>query len=157
MSPEIDWYAVLGVANDATRDEIVHAYRRLAHASHPDVRPGDPDAAHRFQEVTAAYEVLADAARRTDYDQTRRAEQAGSSSRQAGVSDWLIAHRSANVTSWSASRARGGLGEPLARVGPVRVDPAGRGASDREPRWLRSSPTFDVAGWLTAWLEERSW
>nr|WP_314444784.1 J domain-containing protein [uncultured Sphingomonas sp.] len=50
--------AVLEVESDASFDEIKAAHRRLAKASHPDLKPGDTDAAKRFQAVQAAYDVL---------------------------------------------------------------------------------------------------
>jgi molecular chaperone DnaJ len=62
-----DHYAVLGVAHDATQDEIKRAYRRLARELHPDVNP-DTEASERFKDVTAAYEILSDAQRRQMYD-----------------------------------------------------------------------------------------
>ncbi len=49
---------VLEVESDASFEDIKSAYRRLAKASHPDVAPGDEEAAKRFQSVQAAYEVL---------------------------------------------------------------------------------------------------
>ena len=49
---------VLNLEGDASFDEIKAAWRRLAKANHPDVRPGDAEAATRFQAVQAAYEVL---------------------------------------------------------------------------------------------------
>jgi hypothetical protein len=49
---------VLEVESDASFEDIKSAYRRLAKASHPDVAPGDEEAARRFQSVQAAYEVL---------------------------------------------------------------------------------------------------
>ena len=49
---------VLGLESDAGFDEVKAAWRRLAKANHPDVRPGDAEAATRFQAVQAAYEVL---------------------------------------------------------------------------------------------------
>src|SRR3954463_3332228 len=49
---------VLGVETDATSEQIKAAYRRLAKANHPDAAPGDAEAATRFQQVQAAYEVL---------------------------------------------------------------------------------------------------
>jgi molecular chaperone DnaJ len=62
-----DLYAVLGVARDATPEEIKRAYRKLARELHPDVNP-DPATQDRFKDVTAAYEVLSDADKRQMYD-----------------------------------------------------------------------------------------
>lgn len=63
-----DHYAVLGVARDAGQDEIKRAYRKLARELHPDANPGDAAAHERFKEVTHAYEVLSDPAKRQNYD-----------------------------------------------------------------------------------------
>mgnify|MGYP002683653608 FL=1 len=52
-----DYYAALGVARDATPEEIKRAYRKLARELHPDVNP-DPATQDRFKEVTAAHEAL---------------------------------------------------------------------------------------------------
>jgi len=49
---------VLEVETDASFEDIKSAYRRLAKANHPDAAPGDQEAARRFQQVQAAYEVL---------------------------------------------------------------------------------------------------
>ena len=53
-----DPYKVLGVSRDASDDEIKRAYRRLAKKYHPDVNPGDTEAARKMQEINAAYEQI---------------------------------------------------------------------------------------------------
>ena len=55
-----DPYKVLGVSPDASDEEIKRAYRRLAKKYHPDLNPGDQEAARRMQEVNAAYEQIKD-------------------------------------------------------------------------------------------------
>ena len=54
----MDPYKVLGVSPDASDDEIKRAYRKLAKKYHPDLNPGDEEAARKMQEVNAAYEAI---------------------------------------------------------------------------------------------------
>lgn len=72
----VDYYKVLGVAPEASADDIKKAYRRLARKYHPDVSK-EANAEARFKEVGEAYEVLKDADKRAEYDQLRRYGGAG--------------------------------------------------------------------------------
>src|SRR6266699_3031988 len=66
---EKDYYKVLGVPEEATDKDIRRAYRKLAKEHHPDSNPGHED---RFKEISAAYDVLSDAEKRTAYDEVQR-------------------------------------------------------------------------------------
>jgi molecular chaperone DnaJ len=64
----MDLYILLGVEREASNAEIKRAYRRLARRFHPDINPGDRDAASHFQQILNAYETLSDPDRRRQYD-----------------------------------------------------------------------------------------
>jgi curved DNA-binding protein len=66
-----DYYEIMGVARDASPDDIKRAYRRLARKYHPDVSK-EKDAEKRFKEIGEAYEVLRDPEKRAAYDQLGR-------------------------------------------------------------------------------------
>jgi len=68
---EKDYYKALGVAKDASADEIKKVYRKLARELHPDKNPGDAKSEARFKEVSEAYDVLSDPAKRKEYDEAR--------------------------------------------------------------------------------------
>ncbi len=68
---EKDYYATLGVSEDASAADITKAYRKLARKLHPDANPGDPSAEDRFKEVSSAYDVIGDDDKRKSYDQVR--------------------------------------------------------------------------------------
>lgn len=63
-----DYYATLGVARDASADDLKRAYRKLAMQYHPDRNPGDKAAEAKFKEVNEAYDVLKDDQKRAAYD-----------------------------------------------------------------------------------------
>lgn len=69
-----DYYAILGVSEQATDEELRRAYRRLALTHHPDKNPGDPKAGERFKEISESYAVLMDQGKRRQYDAFRQSQ-----------------------------------------------------------------------------------
>ena len=118
-----DLYGLLGVAAGASRAEIVRAYRRKAHASHPDAQPGDPGASARFRALTYAYDVLIDPARRADYDRRR--------ARTRNLPQPEPGGQPGQTRAWpphpaDPGSAPGPAQGPLLWAGPVHVEPPGR-------------------------------
>jgi curved DNA-binding protein CbpA len=106
-----DYYAVLGVPETATHDEIIRAYRRLARTSHPDADLGNPQAADDFERLVAAREVLGDPATRAAYDQLRAS--------RARTTPRVRRADAPPPASPVGTRAPGGHPEPAIRPGPV--------------------------------------
>ncbi len=66
-----DYYKILGVDRNATKEEIQRAFRQLAKKYHPDANPDNrKEAEEKFKEISEAYEVLSDDNKRRMYDQT---------------------------------------------------------------------------------------
>jgi len=63
-----DYYEVLGVSKNASKEEIKKAYRKQAMQFHPDRNPGDKSAEDNFKEAAEAYEILSDDQKKAKYD-----------------------------------------------------------------------------------------
>lgn len=74
---EKDFYAILGVPQDASESDVKKAYRKLARQWHPDQNPGDAAAEQRFKEVGEANAVLSDPEQRQEYDAVRQMARGG--------------------------------------------------------------------------------
>lgn len=108
MAARKDYYAVLGVPPEASREQIKRRFRNLARDSHPDANPGDPEAEARFRDIAEAYEVLSDPQRRAAYD---RGERLGDLfSTFAGFDDLLDLF-------FGSAGMRGGFGQPTGPAG----------------------------------------
>ena len=108
----VEAFGVLGIPADSDRDAVVHAYRSLARATHPDVSD-DPDAADRFATVAAAYQLVSKDPRTTSMIPVRIHEAApGDDGMGAGI---------------CPGRGRVGLGwAGASQLGHVDVDDSGR-------------------------------
>lgn len=74
---EKDYYKVLGVAKDASKEDVKRAYRKLAQKYHPDANKGDKTAEERFKEISEAHAVLSNDEKRREYDQMRTFVESG--------------------------------------------------------------------------------
>ncbi len=79
-----DFYSTLGVARDASQDDIKKAYRKLAMKYHPDRNPDNKEAEAKFKELSQAYEVLSSDQKRRQYDQFGTTDQNQGSSAGGG-------------------------------------------------------------------------
>ena len=74
---EKDYYKVLGVSKEASKEDIKRAYRKLAQKYHPDANKGNDQAETRFKEISEAHAVLSNPEKRAEYDEMRRLFEAG--------------------------------------------------------------------------------
>jgi curved DNA-binding protein len=105
MADRRDYYDVLGVARNASSEDIQRTYRKLAREYHPDVNK-DPGAEERFKEVAEAYDVLSDPDTRRRYD--------------AFGHDFRQVPEGVDADTWARARAGAGAGAGPGRGGPRR-------------------------------------
>jgi hypothetical protein len=135
QEPARDLYQLLGVARDASREEIALAWRSRARDEHPDARHGDDGAPARFRALAEAWAVLGDPGRRAAYD---RGLDPGQTLGRVRIT---VRHSPAGPgpgpgADGSAAPPSGACGPPLV-AGPVRVEGGSRPLS-----------------WAGAWDEE---
>jgi DnaJ domain len=142
-----DPYRVLGVGAGASRQDIARAYRRAVQGAHPDARPADPRAAARFRELTDAYDLLTDPARRAAYDRAHHpAGDAGAqpSPPQPAMARWPGPRRPLAPPS----------GQPI-WAGPVHIEPPAAPASEHDPARPPAADVEDPPVILGAWPGRR--
>jgi len=144
---EKDFYKVLGVAKDATPEDIKKAYRKLARANHPDQNPGNPAAEQRFKEISEANDVLSSESKRKEYDEARRLFGSGGfrmpgSGGQAGGQGGF-GFDVGDLFNRSGSTGGGGLGDIL---GGMFGGAAVATAQDVQPRGEASPAELPVYG-----------
>jgi curved DNA-binding protein len=102
-----DYYKVLGVERNASKDDIKRAYRKLAMKTHPDRNPGNAKAEEQFKEINEAYQVLNDPEKRSRYDQLGESysqwQQGGAPSGGFNWEDWFTPTQSGKTSSRSGN------------------------------------------------------
>ncbi len=115
-----DFYEVLGVSRDSTKEEIKRAYRRLARKYHPDVNK-ESGAEDTFKEINRAYEVLSDTELKSRYDRFGEAGLGGAAS-ASGFQDMAGMGGFADIFESFFTNFAGGAAYSRSRTGPVRGD-----------------------------------
>ena len=120
---EKDYYKVLGVSSTATEKEIKAAYRKLSKQYHPDANKGSEE---RFKDISAAYDVLGDSAKRKEYDDVRAmgpaANPFGGAPGGGGFTTNFRVDDLGDLLGGLFNRGRGGPGRSRTTVGPRRGD-----------------------------------
>ncbi len=147
MSPTGDYYDLLGVARDASSDEIKRAYRRRARESHPDIAEDD-GAEERFKQVSEAYETLSDPDRRAMYDRYGSAGPRGYGDPfggAAGVDDLFSVFFGGGFGAASRQPAQRVEGRDLAAQVAVTLEEAATGA-EKELSYARDAECATCKG-----------
>ena len=156
MAPQREWYdkdyyKTLGVSDKADAKEITKAYRKLARELHPDANPGNAKAEEKFKDVSSAYDVLGDDAKRKEYDEVRRLGPMGNPFGGGGVQGGGGGHNF-NVGTDGMGDLLGGLFNRQRRAGGTA---GGRGVGPQRGEDLTASLSLefvDAAHGLTTTL-----
>ncbi len=122
-----DLYEILGVAKNASDDELKKAYRKLAIQYHPDKNPGDKAAEEKFKEIAETYSVLSDPQKRARYDQYGHAGLGGNGGGAGGFSMDDIFSQFGDIFGDSSpfgdifGRSRGGGGRAVRKGSDLRI------------------------------------
>ncbi len=130
-----DYYEILGVAKNASEDEIKKSYRKLAMKHHPDRNPDDKDAEEKFKEAKEAYEMLSDPQKRAAYDHFGH----------AGVDPNAAA---GGFGSGGGAGFNGGFAEAF---GDIFGDIFGGAGGARRCPWRRAAAPFAAPTCATTW------
>jgi molecular chaperone DnaJ len=141
MANEKDLYGILGVKKSASDDEVRSAYRKLARKFHPDVNQGDKSAEERFKELSAAYEVLSDSAKRKLYDEFGA----------VGLRDGFDVQKARAYERWSQAQS-GAAGWPTGGAGGMGgMGASGPGAGGM-PGGMPGGAQFDLSDIFGDWF-----
>ncbi len=109
-----DYYKILGVAKNASGEDVKRAYRKLAMKYHPDRNPGDKSAENQFKEINEAYEVLSDPKKRARYDQLGdsyfRYQQSGGAPGGFNWEEWFTQSPGGRTVQYDVDDLFGNLG-----------------------------------------------
>lgn len=145
-----DYYKILGVERNASKEEIKRAYRKLALKTHPDRNPGNSKAEERFKEINEAYQVLSDPGKRARYDQLGESytqwQRGGAPAGGFNWEDWFTTSPAGNVRVGGLEDILGGeFSEFFKRVfggmPDLGVPSTGRGTTQRNRR--SAAPAYE--------------